>query len=75
MTEDCVVLELTPLRGEENFKPHPYNGILVPLKLRALSDEYPSFLYESSPKEVRSLTYEPVNQCKSQNYQSFHAAL
>ena len=32
----CVVLEIVPLRGENNFKPNPPTRIFVPL--RGLSD-------------------------------------
>ena len=33
MTGDlCFVLEMVPLRGEKNFKPHPQNMILVALR-------------------------------------------
>ena len=33
MTGDlCFVLEIVPLRGEKNFKPHPQNTILVALR-------------------------------------------
>ena len=33
MTGDlCFVLEMVPLRGEKNFKPHPQNTILVALR-------------------------------------------
>jgi len=35
----CVALELVPLRGEQNFKPRPQNGVLVPL-----SDFFSKFL-------------------------------
>ena len=54
-TAGCVVLELVPLRGKNNFKPRPQSGILLLLwgSFQNFQQAPPSFLYGGGHWDLR----------------------
>ena len=53
-----VVLELVPVRGENEFVPHPQNGFLVPFRssIQNLDDHSVQFIWESTPRALPLLS-------------------
>ena len=59
--DKCVVLGLVPLRGEKNFKPHPQNRILMPIRGSfQISDKHPAVLFDGSPCELLMISLDDI---------------